>query len=360
MARRGDHGERVVHVVRAEAGQRHGPFALQQERRAERVEAHIGREPVGGSRDARELHLGLRDLEHRPARRVVAVEDAEPFFGQAHRQTRFLARHAIDRSESFEVSRRDARDDAYVGPRDVAEPRDLAGCARADLDDGRARLRLDPEQRQRHADLVVERARRPHGGHRVREHGAEPLLGRRLAARSRDADDLRAVAAPVFRGEVQQGLRRVRDADDERARRADEISAHEILPRSECTSGGGASTSRPAAPRRTASRRNACPSCCASTQRHEDAAGAIAARVGRHRGSDAAALHDLAAGRARDGRGGQPRTTRRAAAAQGCVFLDLWLGAFAHRCNHPASLAARARAATRRSSKGTTLSLNIW
>ena len=76
-------------------------------------------------------------------------------------------------------------------------------------------------------------------------------------------------------------------------------------------------------------------------------------------GGRAAALQDLAAGGAGDRTRRQPRASG-AARGGGRRFLGSALATTTHRCNHPASFAASARAASRRSSNGTTLSLNIW
>lgn len=101
-----------------------------------------------------------------------------------------------------------------------------------------------------------------------------------------------------------------------------------------------------------------------SAQGDEQLAEAIGAAVGGHADRGLATGDHLAAGDARDRRRREPGSaagTRAPATLGGVEAVRGVDGTLAiHRCNHPASLAASARAASSRSSNGTTLSLNTW
>ncbi len=79
-----------------------------------------------------------------------------------------------------------------LGPRDRAERGDLTETAHAHLGDEDARVRLEPADRERQADLVVQALLRPDRRHMRRAERTEDVLRRRLPGRADDCDDLRA------------------------------------------------------------------------------------------------------------------------------------------------------------------------
>ncbi len=103
---------------------------------------------------------------------------------------------------------RDVRDQPDLRPGERGEPGDLAEPAHPHLDDAELGVGLDPAERQRHAELVVEV---PLGGDRAEMRAAErgeDVLRGRLPGRAGDADDARARA--VAHGAADRGERPVR------------------------------------------------------------------------------------------------------------------------------------------------------
>ena len=66
------------------------------------------------------------------------------------------ARDVLDAAEQLEMDGRDRRDDPDMRPRDLGEVADLARAAHRHLGDDDFGVGLDPAERQRQADLVVE------------------------------------------------------------------------------------------------------------------------------------------------------------------------------------------------------------
>ena len=142
---------------------------------------------------------------------------AMPPGGQRLDQLGLRARDVLDRLDELEVHRADVRDQRHVGPRERREPRDLAEAAHAHLGDADLGVRLEPAERERHAELVVVVRL---GGDRPRVRQAErgeDVLRRRLAGGAGDPDDAgpRAVADRAR----DRGERGVRVVGDERRRR---------------------------------------------------------------------------------------------------------------------------------------------
>ena len=127
-------------------------------------------------------------------------------------QLRLRLGDPLDRLDQLQVHGPDVRDHADVRPRERAEPGDLAHPAHRQLEHADLRVLLEPAERQRNADLVVE-ARL--GRDRPRVRGAErgeDVLRRGLAGRAGDADDLRrAAGADGAADRAERGERAVRD-----------------------------------------------------------------------------------------------------------------------------------------------------
>ena len=130
--------------------------------------------------------------------------------------------HALERADQLEVHGPDVRDHADVRAGDPAEVGDLAEAAHRELEDADLGVGLEPAERQRDADLVVEaRLRGDRAGRRRAERG-EDVLRRRLAGRARDPDDARVRAVTHERAERGERLERLvreqrrRGAADER------------------------------------------------------------------------------------------------------------------------------------------------
>ena len=103
-------------------------------------------------------------------------------------------------------------------PRDPGEVADLAGAAHRHLRHDDLGLGLDPAERERQADLVVEAVRRRDGAQAGAQERREDVLRRRLPDRAGDRHD--ASIAAGADGTAQRGERGVRVVGHERRRRA--------------------------------------------------------------------------------------------------------------------------------------------
>ena len=115
--------------------------------------------------------------------------DRDPTRGKSGDQLRLRPRDAVDRSDELEVHGPDRGDHADVRTGDLAELRDLAEAAHAHLHDADLRVRLEPAERERNAELGVVAAL---GRDRARDRRAErreDVLRRRLAGGAGDADE---------------------------------------------------------------------------------------------------------------------------------------------------------------------------
>ena len=154
--------------------------------------------------------------------------DRDPVRRQRGHELRLRAGDAVDRSDELEVDRADGADHADVRPHDLAEVGDLADAAHPHLDDADLRLRLEPAERQRHAELGVVAPLRPDRRRHVRAERREDVLRRRLPGRAGDADETGAAPAPQrlaeHRHRVELVVRHERGGAAI-ARRADELAA---------------------------------------------------------------------------------------------------------------------------------------
>src|SRR5438046_539146 len=117
--------------------------------------------------------------------------------------------HSLDRLDELEVHGTDVRDDADLRARDRGQVRDLAEAAHRELEDADLRVGLEPAERQRNADLVVEarlRRDRARGGCAERR---ENVLRRRLAHRAGDADHTCIAAVAHRRRDPRQRRERI-------------------------------------------------------------------------------------------------------------------------------------------------------
>ena len=145
--------------------------------------------------------------------------------------------------------------------------RHFPGAIGAHLDDREAMLGREAQQRQRHADVIVEVAARRQAVAGLAENGRGHLLGRGLA---------------VAAGDTHQ-----RPAKVARARRAPRASARPGCPRprsAAAAAAAAASTTAPAAPAAWAAATNSLPSKLAPLQRDEQLPRRERARVAHHVG----------------------------------------------------------------------------
>ena len=136
--------------------------------------------------------------------------------GSSSSSSALASRDVLEAAQLLEMDGRDRRDHAEVRPRDPGEVADLAGAAHRHLRHDHLGLGLDPAQRERQADLVVEAVRRRHGAQVRAQERREDVLRRRLPDRAGDRHD--ASIAAGADGTTQRGERGVRVVGHERRR----------------------------------------------------------------------------------------------------------------------------------------------
>jgi hypothetical protein len=120
---------------------------------------------------------------------IVGVQHGRTGAWQVIEQLALAGAHAAQRAETFEVSGCRVRDDADGRLCEPGEVVDLADVIGAELDDGRVVLAIEPHQRQRHADVVVQIALRHADRAADAEDRSDELLDRGLAAAAGNRDD---------------------------------------------------------------------------------------------------------------------------------------------------------------------------
>src|SRR5581483_11890879 len=99
------------------------------------------------------LSLELRADLPRP--RIVEVHDRDAAAAEPAIDGALLARDPGNALEAAEMRRSDGSDDSDVGRGDPRQTRDLAGIARAELDDRGAVALGKPQQRKRQTDEII-------------------------------------------------------------------------------------------------------------------------------------------------------------------------------------------------------------
>ena len=104
--------------------------------------------------------------------------------------------------------------DADPGPGEPGERLNLAPDVHPHLEDHRAVLRTEPQERQRNPDLVVGVSLALQRRKRGREDGRRRVLGGRLREAARDPDDERVESRPPGGADRLEPAQRVRHPDD--------------------------------------------------------------------------------------------------------------------------------------------------
>ena len=146
---------------------------------------HVG---TLGETEAQHL-VPARQLAPCQRMRVIGVENGDAPVPEPSVDLALGARHGLDAAQTLKMGAQGVVDQGHVGPGQFRQIGNFAGMVHAHLDGGVAMFRGQFQQRQRHADVVVEIAagsqhgRLAHfGGEDRREH----LLHRGLAVTARD------------------------------------------------------------------------------------------------------------------------------------------------------------------------------
>ncbi len=187
---------------------------------------------VGAGGEAERHDAAARAFLEQPEVAIVGVQDRGAVSRQLVQQLGFRFGRAIHGLEELEMIGADVRDEPQCGPSDLAQARGLAHVVDAHLDDGRFVPDVQPEQRIRDADPVVQIAlglqRAPTRGEHARDH----LFRGGLAVAAGDGDK-RQREARAMRGREQLiRAQRIGHAEQQRAggserRRRRVVRAHD-------------------------------------------------------------------------------------------------------------------------------------
>ena len=156
-------------------------------------------DPVAAGAEARTERNHLAKI-----RIVGIVEDHTALLAEVVVQFSFCLLDALKRAEALQVGLAHGRDQAAGGLGNLRERRNLAGCAGAHFHDGHLRMLVEAEQRERHADVVVEVGLSGYQVVRLGQYGRHQLLGRRLAVGAGDAHDGNVELPAVVSGQLLQ------------------------------------------------------------------------------------------------------------------------------------------------------------
>ena len=157
--------------------------------------------------------LELREL------RIVAIEDGGAAGFEAEKNLRLGVGDLGERTEEFEMHRRDRSDDRDMRTGEPRQRRDLAGVVHSHFQHRVMRARRAARERERHAPMIVV------GGDRgvrlaiLAEREPQRLLGSGLADRTGDADHLGRRADARRGGKIAQRGKHIRHQQERRAAR---------------------------------------------------------------------------------------------------------------------------------------------
>ena len=144
---------------------------------------------------------------------VVAIDKELSVRRQQFREPAFFLRHARQVAKKFQMLAADVRQHAVFRLNHFHQRREFARMIRARFEHRRPVRFFQAQQRQRHADVVVETRLAPKRGQRWPQRRRDQFLGRRLAVGAADGDHRQIKFPPVRRGEFSQ--RRARVIHDE-------------------------------------------------------------------------------------------------------------------------------------------------
>ena len=174
--------------------------------------SHVDRAHVAPGREA-ERHLALA-AGHGAQQIVVPVAEGDGIVRHGVEHGGLFLQDAAAVAQKLQMRVADDRKEHGRRLHHGGQRRHVAEVRHAHLDDRGLVLRLEPEERERHAELIVEVL---FGFQRVpalREHGGNHFLGRRLADAAGHAEDRDGKAGAVGARERLERGGRIRHADD--------------------------------------------------------------------------------------------------------------------------------------------------
>ena len=159
------------------------------------LEAQVGGAQVGASAEPEAQHARARHAAPQCCEGIIVVDHRDAGRVEPCHHLAFGARHALEAAEALEVLRAGVGDHADLRARHGHQRADVAGAVGAHFDDGAVLGAAQPQQRQRHAQVIVQVAARRQAGATLREDRAQHFLGGGLAIAARHAQHRAAVGA---------------------------------------------------------------------------------------------------------------------------------------------------------------------
>ena len=158
-------------------------------------------------------HARVRAARDAPAPLVVAVQDCQALRRQRRDQLRLFGGDGGLVRKKFDMRRPDAADHADLRRGHFRQRREFAGMIHPHFHHAVFVILVEPDQGQRHADVIVEIALRRLRLETGAQHGRDQFLRARLAAAAGHADGAHGKQLPVIGGKALQGLERVGHLD---------------------------------------------------------------------------------------------------------------------------------------------------
>ena len=174
--------------------------------------AHIDRAHVAPVRET-ERHLALA-AGHGAQEIVVPVAEGHGIVRHGVEHGGLFLQDAAAVAQKLQMRMPDDRKEHGRWLHHGGQRRHVAEVRHAHLDDRGLMLRLEPEERERHTELIVEVFLRLERVPALREHGGDHFLGRRLADASGHAEHGDGKAATVGARKHLERSSRIRHADD--------------------------------------------------------------------------------------------------------------------------------------------------
>ena len=161
-----------------------------------------------------------------PEQRFIAIEHRRAARAQAFQNFQLRIADALARAEKFDVCRADIGNDGDIRLCLHSHAGNFLEIRHAHFHNCRLCVFLQTEQRQRHADFIVQIALCIDGIELLREHCCRHFLGCRLADRTGDADNRDVKQAAIAACQCQQRAARIIHADH-RNRKVDIALGHD-------------------------------------------------------------------------------------------------------------------------------------
>ena len=139
----------------------------------------------------------------------ISIDKQAPLRRQRLRQRALLLDHSLDVSKKFQMLASDTRQHAVPRPDELQQRLQLAGMVRADLEHRRLMGLAQPQQREWHADVVVETGLARERLEPLPQHRGQDFLGAGFAVGAANRDHRQLEILPVTGSQLAKGAPRL-------------------------------------------------------------------------------------------------------------------------------------------------------